>query len=151
MQLQKAGGKVAALHEGGAAPAARLLVAEGDDRTGACTLDRLDRRDDAERAVELPTCGNGVEVRAGPDGGVRCPADQIPRSIYLHLETRLAHPAGRELVGLVLGDAVPGPVRTDAAADRIELVEPLEDARLYSPNGLYGFVPVETRTLLVSR
>src|SRR6266542_1576295 len=74
VQLQKAGGKVAALDEGRAAAAAGLLVAEGDDGTGARALDRLDRRDDAERAVELPTCWDGVEVRSGPDRGVRGPA-----------------------------------------------------------------------------
>src|SRR6266536_2586553 len=35
-----------------------------------------------------------------------------------------------------LRGAVPGPVRPDPAADRVELVEPCEDARLYRPNGL---------------
>jgi hypothetical protein len=41
--------------------------------------------------------------------------------------------------------------RARAAADRVQLVEPLLDARGYSPNGLNGFGLVETRTLFVSR
>jgi hypothetical protein len=36
-------------------------------------------------------------------------------------------------------------------ADRVQLVEPFEDARGYSPNGLNGFGLVETSTLFVSR
>ena len=39
-----------------------------------------------------------------------------------------------------------------AAADRVELVEPFENAlRVYRPNGLNGFGDVETSTLFVSR
>ena len=97
------------LHErvgpGGAGPAAgtaALLVAEGDDGEPRQPepLDRLEPRDDAERAVEAAAAGNGVEVRAGPD--LPIPAghapDQVSGGVDLDLEPGLAEPAGGELV-----------------------------------------------------
>ena len=41
--------------------------------------------------------------------------------------------------------------RTRPTADRVQLIEPLQKARGYSPNGLKGFGLVETITLFVSR
>jgi hypothetical protein len=40
---------------------------------------------------------------------------------------------------------------TRPATDRVQLIEPLQKARGYSPNGLKGFGLVETMTLFVSR
>jgi hypothetical protein len=63
----------------------------------------------------------------------------------------MLHPAGDEVVRLLLGPARPGPVRARAASDRVDAVEPLEEPRDQSANGLDGFGLVETRTLLDSR
>jgi hypothetical protein len=41
--------------------------------------------------------------------------------------------------------------RTRPTANRVQLIEPLQKARGYSPNGLKGFGLVETMTLFVSR
>ena len=51
-------------HERSASDAADFLSAEDDDGAGADTLDRLDRGNDAERAVEPAAAGNRVEMRA---------------------------------------------------------------------------------------
>ena len=47
--------------------------------------------------------------------------------VDLDLEPGLPHPAGRELVRLVLGRAPVRPVRARPAADRVQLLEPLEN------------------------
>jgi hypothetical protein len=54
-------------------------------------------------------------------------------------------------VRLLLGLAQTRPVRTGAAADRVDAVEPLEDPSAQSAKGFAGFGLVETRTLLDSR
>ncbi len=86
-----------------AADAADLLAPEGDGRAAPGLLDRLDRRDDTERAVELPSLRNGVEMRADPHvvAVARAP-EQIAVRIDLHGQPRLAEPARRQLVGGVL-------------------------------------------------
>ena len=96
-------------------------------------LDRLQPADHAERAVEASARGHRVEVRAGPDLRQLRPASpqapvEVPRSVPLDLEPRLAHPAGRELVRLVLLGATAEPVRARPAADCVELIEPFEEA-----------------------
>jgi hypothetical protein len=53
-------------------------------------------------------------------------------------------------VRLVLLRRVAEAVRAGPAADRVELLEPVEDAG-QSPKGLIGRAPVETITLFVSR
>jgi hypothetical protein len=78
-------------------------------------------------------------------------AEQVPGRVDLDLEPRLRQPAARKVVRLVLlgrpGDAV----RAGPVADRVELVQPVGNARAYSPKGLSGFEPVFTITLFVSR
>jgi len=54
--------QLAARDQGARPRAAALLVPEDGDRPAAGPLDRLDRCDDAERAVELAALGNRVEV-----------------------------------------------------------------------------------------
>src|SRR5205823_9742861 len=116
-----------------------------------------DRGDDAERAVEPAARGDAVEVRAAPDLRQLRPAprqtpDEVADRVPRDLEPRLLHPARRELEGLLLLAGQRGPVRAAAAADRVQLVESLEDAcRRYRRNGLIGLAPVETITLFVSR
>jgi hypothetical protein len=87
-------------------------------------------------------------MRTAPDEGGAASPEEIARLVAGDLKTGLPHPTGSELVRSVLLRRVPG---TRAAADRVQLVEPLLDARGYSPNGLKGFGLVETRTLFVSR
>src|SRR5207302_4863490 len=90
-------------------------------------LDRLERRDDPERAVVLAPLRDSVEMRAGPDvvppGGA---ADEVPIPIDVDREPRLTHPTGSELERLVLLRAGGNPVRAGPAADRVELLEPRE-------------------------
>jgi hypothetical protein len=118
-----------AFDEGPAADAAALLLTEDHDRPEAGPLHGLDRGDHAERAVELPTLRNGVQVRSGPDpGGGARPPEHVPRRIDLDLEPGVLHPAPRERVRLVLLGGIAKPVRSGAAPDRIELLEPVEDA-----------------------
>src|SRR5919201_863340 len=139
------GGKRPAPH----APA--LLVAEDHDRAVPRPLDRVDRCDDAERPVELAAVRDGVEMRARPDVRGDAAADQIPRGIDLDLEAGLLHPLGGEIVGALLALGAAHTVRAGPAADRVQLVEALEDPRAYSPNGLNGLGDVDTNTLFVSR
>ncbi len=68
VHLEERGGqRRAAGHERAAADAADLLAAEDDDRARARPLDRVDRRHDAERAVEAAAVRDAVEVRSDPD------------------------------------------------------------------------------------
>src|SRR2546423_2305263 len=85
-----------------AADAAALLVTEDDGGTAADPLDRFDRGHDAERAVELAAVGHRVEVRTGPDTGIRGPADEVPGRVDLHGEAGLAHPLPGDLLRAVL-------------------------------------------------
>ena len=62
--------------ERAAADAADLLAAKGHDRAAARLLDGLDRGDDAERAVELPSLRHGVEMGADPDVVAACRSDR---------------------------------------------------------------------------
>src|SRR5437764_857884 len=81
-----------------------LLRAEDRDaeRRVAQPLRRLDRRDDAEHAVEAPAVRNRVQVRPGPDARVSAPADQVSRAVDRDLEPGLAQPPCGEPVCLVL-------------------------------------------------
>ncbi len=117
----------AALDEGGAPDATALFVPENSHRSFPYAFDRLDRRDDAERAVELSSVGDRVEVRACPDARLRGPADEVPGLVHLDLEPGLTHPPGRQLVSRVLAAAAANAVGTDPAADGVELVKPLVD------------------------
>jgi hypothetical protein len=129
---------------------ARLFGAERDDSDLGVgqPLNSLDAGDDTEGAVKPAAVRHRVEVRAGPHPRLAAPADQIAGLVAADLEPSLAQPTGGQLVRSVLFRRV---ARTRAATDRVQLVEPLQDARGYSPNGLNGFGLVETRTLFVSR
>src|SRR5204862_6650297 len=76
VHLEEALRQVAPLDEGAAADTARLLFPEHDDSALADALDRLDRRDHSERAVEPAAVGDGVAVGAGPDTRLLRTADQ---------------------------------------------------------------------------
>src|SRR5919197_141500 len=102
-----------------AADAAAFLVTEDDGGTATDAPDRLDRRDDAEGAVELAPVRHRVEVRARPDAGVGGAADQVPRGADLGVEPGLAHPVGPDLVRPVLARAPPDAVRSTPAADGV--------------------------------
>ena len=110
-----------------AAHRSRLLGAEGDhgQRRLAEAVGGLDRRDDSERAVEAPPIGNRVEMRPAPDPSIAPTPEKIASLVLTDLETGLTHPSRRELVCRVLLGRVPG---ARAAADRVQLVEPFEDA-----------------------
>jgi len=151
VHLEKASGELAALDERRTPHAAALLVSKGDHCPGTDTFDRLDSRHDAECAVELAAVRNRVEVRSCPDTGLAEAADQVLRVVDFDAETRFFHPLRCEIVRSLLALAPADAVRTDAAADGVQLFEPFENARGYSPNGLNGFGLVETRTLFVSR
>ena len=62
VHLEEGVRQLAALDERAAPGAAALLVPEDGDRAAAGPLDRLDRGDDAKRAVEPPTVGNAVQM-----------------------------------------------------------------------------------------
>jgi len=131
--------------EGGTADAAALLVPEDDDCPLAYAFDGLDRSDDTERTVELPSEGNRVEVRAGPDTRLRRPADEISGPVHVDLEPGLTHPTGGQLVGAILPLAAADTVGADTAVDGVKLVEPLVDAHgAIIPRGrdATGHVPV---------
>ncbi len=63
---RKADGTSSYAAERPAADAADLLAPKGDNGAAPGLLDGLDRRDYTERAVELPSLRNGVEMRADP-------------------------------------------------------------------------------------
>ena len=102
MHLQEAFGQLLAVGEGCAPDATALLVAEDHDDAAARALHRLDRRDDAERTVELASVRDGVEVRAGPDARVGAAADQVAGAVHLDSETCLLQPLRSQLVCGVL-------------------------------------------------
>ena len=107
---RKHSGSAPRCDEGRAPDAAALLVPEDCDGSLPDALDRLDRRDDSERAVELAAERHGVEVRARPDARLgRCGRSGF-RRVDLDLEPGLPHPAGGQLVRAILaggtGDAV---------------------------------------------
>jgi hypothetical protein len=64
VHLQEAFGELLAVGEGRAPDATTLLVAEDHDDAAARAFHRLDRRDDAERTVELASVRDGVEMGA---------------------------------------------------------------------------------------
>jgi predicted lactoylglutathione lyase len=66
VQLEERRGQRALRDERATPDAADLLATERDHGSSSDSLDRLDRRDDAECAIELAALGNGVEVRADP-------------------------------------------------------------------------------------
>jgi hypothetical protein len=125
VHLEKALRQLAALDAGGAADATALFVAEHDHRARADTLDRLDRGDDPERTVELPSKRHRIQVRAGPDARLRRASDEIPRLVDLDLEPGLPHPSGGQLVRPVFAWGAANTVCADTTADGVELVEPL--------------------------
>src|SRR5439155_20209403 len=98
--------------------------------SGASALDRLDARDAAQGSVELAPARDGVEVRPAPDRPVLQPADQVADAVGLDPEPGLLHPAGGELVCLLLAGASPHAISPDPFADGVELVEPLEHAHV---------------------
>jgi hypothetical protein len=118
-----------ASHERSAADTSDLLAAERNDRSEARVLDGLDRGNHAERSVEPPPGWDCVQMRSDPDVGRRGrTSDQISVQVHLDVEARLLQPARGELVRLVLGDARMRTIRARPAADRVELLEPLEGA-----------------------
>ena len=102
-----------------------LLRAEGNDsqRRIGQALRCLDRRDDAERAVEAPTGRDAVEMRAGPHPGVASTTEEVARVVARDLESRFDQPARGKLVGRVLLGRVPRAM----LRDRVDLVEALPD------------------------
>src|SRR6185369_16410949 len=92
-------------------------------------LDRLDRRNHAERTVELSALRHGVQVGPRPyarrGGGV---AEEIPGVVHLRLEAGLLEPGAGDRVRLVLLRRVAGPVRTRPSADRVEPLQAFERA-----------------------
>jgi hypothetical protein len=87
-------------------------------------------------------------MRARPDSRLTATPEEVARLVRCDLEAGLAHPSGSKLMSGVLLRRV---ARTRPTADRVQLIEPLQKARGYSPNGLKGFGLVETMTLFVSR
>jgi hypothetical protein len=149
-------GQVAPSDQSATSRTAALLVAEDDDRPAPGALDRFDRGDDAERAVELPALRHRVEMGPRPDPPLSgdCPRtgpEEVARFVHLDLEAGLLEPDPGEVVRRVLLRRVADPVRARTLADRVQPVQPLESARGYSPNGLIGFGLVCTITLFVSR
>ena len=126
---ERARERVARRDERPAPDAPDLLATEHDDGARPDPFDGLYRSHDAECSVEAASLRNGVEVRAGPHlRSASAPPDEVSVTVDLDGESRLLEPAGREPVRLVLGSREMRPVRTRAAADRIQLVEPLQDA-----------------------
>ena len=124
------------LHTRAAAGEAALLVPERDDgeRTPAASdpLDRLEPGKHAEDTVEAPTVRHRVEVRAHPDlAGVRGIAQEAPEEVSIRVdldgEPRFFQPAGDKLVCVLLGLAPADAIRAGTAADRVDLLDPLEN------------------------
>jgi hypothetical protein len=128
VHLEEAFGQRSELDERGAADAALLFVPEDDGRTLADALDRLDRRDDTERAVELAAVGHGIEMRARPHVRLLGAADQVAGGVDLDRQAGVAHPPGGDGVGLILVLRAADAVGPGAAADGVELLESLEHA-----------------------
>ena len=78
------------------------------------------------------------------------PSKEVSVRVDLDRQARLAHPSCSDRVRLVLGGAPVRPVRARPAADRVQLLEALEDPA-QSPKGFVGFAPVYAITLFVSR
>ena len=87
-------------------------------------------------------------MRTGPNASVTPTPEEVAHLVPPDLEACLPHPPGGKLVSSVLLRRV---ARTRPTTDRVQLVEPLQKARGYNPNGLKGFGLVETMTLFVSR
>ena len=87
-------------------------------------------------------------MRTGPDAGLTATPEEVARLVPSDVEACLPHPSGGKLVSGVLLRRV---ASTRPTADRVQLVEPLQKARGYNPNGLKGFGLIETMTLFVSR
>src|SRR5213075_3147080 len=104
------------------------LIAEDHRRALADALDRLDRGDDTQGAVELAAARDGIEMRARPDRGVAGATDQIAGVVDPDLEPGLLHPTRRKLVRTILPTAAAHAVCTDAAADGVQLLQPVEHA-----------------------
>ena len=113
------------LVEATAAERPGLLRAKDDDaeRRLREALGRLDRRDDAERAVEAPGRRHRIQMRSAPDAGGAAPSVQVARRVDMRLEPGRAHPTGRQLVRRVLFVRVAGAM----LGDRGDLVEPFGD------------------------
>jgi len=95
---------------------AAFLVAEGNDpdsprvRPRAGGGDRLQPGHHAEGAVEPAAVRDGIEMGPGPDfrelrGAPGRPADQVANRVDSDLEPSLGHPACREVVSPLLGEA----------------------------------------------
>ena len=121
---------VAAARPAPEAPA--LLVAERDDgQRSACSgrpRDRLDPRDDAERAVVPSALGNPVECdpsNLGPSRRGRAAADHVAGRVALDRRPGLSIHRPRARVPRAPRRPA-GAVRARPAADRVELLEPLQ-------------------------
>ena len=127
MELEKRARQLTASRdERPAADASDLLTAERDHRAATRALDGLDRADHAERAVEPPTLGHRVQVRADPDVVTFArAAEEVAVRVHLDDEPCLLEPACGELVRLVLGGAWMRSVGTRPVTDRVELLEAL--------------------------
>ena len=120
VHLQEAFGQLLAVGEGRAPDATPLLVAEHHHDAAPRAFHRLDRRDDAERTVELAPVRNGVEMRAGPDARVGAAPDQVGGAVHLDSEDLLLQPLRHQLVcGWSSPDVPATPDRADAAADGV--------------------------------
>ena len=113
-----------------ATDAADLFASEHGDGATPGRRHGLDRRDDAERAIEPPALGDRVEVRADPDLVAHAgAAEQVAVGVHLDREPRVAEPGASQLVRRILAGPRMRAIRAGAAADHVELLEPLGDAR----------------------
>ena len=113
-----------------ATDAADLFATEHGDGATPGRRHGIDRRDDPERTVEPPALGDRVEVRADPDLVAHAgAAEQVPVRVHLDREPGSSEPAPSQLVRRVLAGPRMRAIRTGAAADHVELLEPLGDAR----------------------
>jgi hypothetical protein len=128
VELEKGRRERAGRGEGGTPDAAGLLAPERDDGASAHALDGLDRRHDAERAVEPAALGDRVEVRAEQDGRLARPPEEVAGFVDLDREAGLGHPGGGEVVRALFALGAADAVRPGTVADCEERVEPLLDA-----------------------
>src|SRR5207237_1627818 len=98
---------------------------ERDDGSPAHALDGLDRRHDAERAVEPAALRDRVEVRAEQDGRVARPPEEVPGLVDLDREPGLRHPLCGEIVRALLALGAADAVGARTGANCEERVEPL--------------------------
>ncbi len=129
--------------EAGDTEACALLLGEDGDRRRSRravplllqTHDGVERRDDAERAVEGAAAGDRVEVRArderiGPRCAPPCPGVAVP--VVLDVEAEALRPLDEPVAEVALGvvEQVPGvPAADGVPPDLGDLGQPREDRR----------------------